>query len=142
MSQGELLKNFTKIIHNFIKVEADNTDMAEFTAPLATLNKQWGDITMEIGMKAMQNQDEVGAASVDYLMYSGYVSLAYFWARSAKVALEKLAAGEGDQAFYQAKVDTAKFYFARILPRTLSHVAMIKAGNSTLAAIDSEHFVF
>jgi alkylation response protein AidB-like acyl-CoA dehydrogenase len=142
MSQGELLKNFTKIIHQFIKLEADNTDMVEFTAPLATLNQQWGDITMEIGMKAMQNQDEVGAASVDYLMYSGYVSLAYFWARSAKVALEKLATGEGDQAFYQAKVDTAKFYYARILPRTLSHAAMIQAGNSTLAAIDSEHFVF
>jgi alkylation response protein AidB-like acyl-CoA dehydrogenase len=142
MSQGELLKNFTKIIHQFIKLEADNSDMAEFTAPLATLNQQWGDITMEIGMKAMQSQDEVGAASVDYLMYSGYVSLAYFWALSAKVALEKLASGEDNQAFYQAKVDTAKFYYARILPRTLSHAAMIKAGNSTLAAIDSEHFVF
>jgi len=142
MSQGELLKNFTKIIHQFIKAESDNADMKQFTTPLAELNKQWGDITMEVGMKAMQDQDEVGAASVDYLMYSGYVSLAYFWAKTAKVALTKLAAGEGNQAFYQAKVDTAKFYFARILPRTLSHVAMIQAGNNTLAAIDSEHFVF
>jgi len=142
MSQGELLKNFTKIIHQFIKSESDNTAMTQFTAPLATLNKQWGEITMEIGMKAMQDQDEVGAASVDYLMYSGYVSLAYFWAKTAKVALDKIATGEGDQAFYQAKVDTAKFYFARILPRTLAHVAMIQAGNSTLAAINSEHFVF
>jgi len=97
---------------------------------------------MEVGMKAMQDQDEVGAASVDYLMYSGYVSLAYFWAKMADVAQRKLAEGEGDAAFYQAKIDTARFYFARILPRTLSHVAMIKAGNSTLAAIDSEHFAF
>jgi len=60
----------------------------------------------------------------------------------ADVAQRKLAEGEGDAAFYQAKIDTARFYFARILPRTLSHVAMIKAGNSTLAAIDSEHFAF
>lgn len=142
MTQGELLKNFTKIIHQFVKAETETPEMAQFTKPLADLNKQWGEVTMEIGMKAMQNQDEVGAASVDYLMYSGYVSLAYFWAKSAKAALEKLASGEGDQAFYQAKVDTAKFYFARILPRTLSHVEMIKAGNDTLAAIDSEHFIF
>ena len=142
MSQGELLKNFTKIIHNFIKSQSDNQAMSEFTKPLSELNKQWGEITMEVGMKAMQDQDEVGAASVDYLMYSGYVSLAYFWAKMADVAQRKLAEGTGDAAFYQAKIDTARFYYARILPRTLSHVAMVKAGNSTLAAIDSEHFAF
>jgi len=142
MSQGELLKNFTKIVHKFVKTHSDNAAMNEFTKPLAELNQQWGEITMEIGMKAMQDQDEVGAASVDYLMYSGYVSLAYFWAKMADVAQRKLAEGEGDAAFYQAKIDTARFYFARILPRTLSHVAMVKAGNSTLSAIDSEHFSF
>jgi hypothetical protein len=142
MSQGELLKNFTKIVHKFVKSHSDNEQMAQFIKPLAELNQQWGEVTMEIGMKAMQDQDEVGAASVDYLMYSGYVSLAYFWAKMADVAQQKLATGEGDSAFYQAKIDTAKFYFARILPRTLSHVEMIKAGNATLSAIDGEHFAF
>lgn len=142
MSQGELLKNFTKIVHKFVKSQNDNEAMAEFVKPLAELNQQWGEVTMEIGMKAMQDQDEVGAASVDYLMYSGYVSLAFFWAKMAEVAQQKLTSGEGDADFYQAKIDTARFYFARILPRTLSHVAMIKAGNSTLSAIDSEHFAF
>ncbi len=39
-------------------------------APLATLNKEWGDLTMQIGMKAMQNPDEVGGAAVDYLHFS------------------------------------------------------------------------
>lgn len=142
MTQGELLKNFTKIVHTFVKSQNENEAMSEFIKPLADLNKQWGEITMEIGMKAMQDQDEVGAASVDYLMFSGYVSLAYFWAKMADVAQRKLAEGEGDAAFYQAKIDTARFYYARILPRTLSHTAMIKAGNSTLAAMDSEHFAF
>ncbi|NRA84419.1 MAG: acyl-CoA dehydrogenase C-terminal domain-containing protein, partial [Gammaproteobacteria bacterium] len=47
-----------------------------------------------------------------------------------------------DAAFYQAKIETARFYFARILPRTLSHAAMVKAGNSTLAALKEEHFSF
>ena len=142
MSQGELLKNFTKIVHQFVKGQADNSAMQEFTKPLADLNKEWGELTMEVGMKAMQNQDEVGAASVDYLMYSGYVTLAYFWAKMADVVQRKLTEGEGNAAFYQAKIETARFYFARILPRTLSHAAMVKAGNSTLAAIDEAHFSF
>jgi len=142
MSQGELLKNFTKIVHSFVKSHGENESMGEFTKPLAELNKQWGELTMEVGMKAMQDQDEVGAASVDYLMYSGYVSLAYFWAKMADVAQRKLAEGTGDAAFYQAKIDTARFYYARILPRTLSHAQMVKSGNSTLAAMDSDHFAF
>ncbi|NRA60391.1 MAG: acyl-CoA dehydrogenase C-terminal domain-containing protein, partial [Psychrobium sp.] len=132
----------TKIVHKFIKSQADNEAMQEFTAPLGKLNQQWGELTMAVGMKAMEDKDEVGAASVDYLMYSGYVTLAYFWAKMADVAQRKLSEGTGDSAFYQAKIDTARFYFARILPRTLSHAAMITAGNSTLAAIDSEHFSF
>jgi hypothetical protein len=46
----------------------------------------------------MANYDEAGAAAVDYLMYSGYVTLAYLWALMAQVAQQKLAAGEGDAA--------------------------------------------
>jgi len=142
MSQGELLKNFTKLIHRFNKSHSDNQAMAQFTAPLAKLNQEWGELTMEVGMKAMQDKDEVGAASVDYLMYSGYVSLAYFWAKMAAVAQSKLAEGTNNPEFYQAKIDTARFFFARILPRTLSHAAMVKAGNESLAAIDEQHFSF
>ncbi|PJF38606.1 MAG: acyl-CoA dehydrogenase, partial [Phototrophicales bacterium] len=83
MTQGATLKNFTKQIHLFCKENEANEDIKGFIEPLAKLNKEWGDITMKIGMAAMQNRDEVGAASVDYLMYSGYVCLAYFWARMA-----------------------------------------------------------
>jgi hypothetical protein len=90
----------------------------------------------------MQNRDEVGAASVDYLMYSGYVVLGYFWARMVKVAQEKLAAGEGDQAFYEAKLATAKFYFERILPRTRSLVVTMQSGSDNLMALDQEKFAF
>ena len=45
---------------------------------------------MEIGEAAMENPDEAGAAAVDYLMYSGYVTLAYFWARMAVIARRRL----------------------------------------------------
>jgi hypothetical protein len=142
MTQGEALKGFTKIMHKFCQTEADNSEMQAFTQPLAALNKEWGELTMNVGMKAMQNRDEVGAASVDYLMYSGYIVLGYFWARMAKVAQEKLALGEGDTAFYQAKLTTATFYFQRILPRTRSLVETMQSGADNLMSMDQEHFSF
>ena len=105
MTQSALLRNFTKIIHLFCKENAENEQVKEFVEPLVELNKEWGDVTMKIGMSAMQNRDEVGGAAVDYMMYSGYITLAYIWARMAKTAQEKLAAGEGDEAFYKSKLE-------------------------------------
>src|SRR5690554_7048802 len=83
MTQGASLRNFTKIVHTFCKEQEGNEELAHLIAPLAELNKEWGDLTMKIGMAAMKNREEVGSASVDYLMYSGYVVLAYLWARMA-----------------------------------------------------------
>ncbi|XKH59224.1 acyl-CoA dehydrogenase C-terminal domain-containing protein [Halomonas sediminis] len=138
MSQGETLKLFTKEIHQFCKAEADNPALKAFIEPLAKLNAEWGELTLGVGMKAMQDREEVGAASVDYLMYSGYVTLAYLFSRAVKQASQSL---EGDEtAFYQAKIDTARFYFQRLLPRTRAHAAMIQAGAGSLMAISSEDF--
>ena len=131
-TQGALLRNFTKVVHKFCAANEGDAQMGEFVRPLAALNKEWGDITMRIGMKAMGNPDEAGAAAVDFMMYSGYVTMAYLWAWMAKVAQDKLAAGEGDTAFYKAKVQTAQFYFKKILPRTKAHVEIIDAGLESL----------
>ncbi len=141
-TQGGLLKNFTKIVHKFCEANQGSADMAQFLAPLATLNKEWGDLTMKIGMKAMQSPNEVGAAAVDYLMYSGYVTLAYLWALMAKTAQDKIAAGEGDKAFYEAKIKTAQFYFKKILPRTKAHVEAIDGGLDVLMQMDVDSFAF
>ena len=142
MTQGASLKQFTKLVHGFCKENADNADMKEFIEPLAKLNKEWGDLTMKIGMTSMQNRDEVGSASVDYLMYSGYVTLAYLWAQMAKVAQTNLAAGTTEEDFYGAKVKTARFYFQRILPRTATHAIGMVAGADSLMSLDEEHFAF
>jgi alkylation response protein AidB-like acyl-CoA dehydrogenase len=142
MSQGESLKKFTKVVHKFCKAQEDNADLKPMVDKLAALNKEWGEVTMQIGMKAMQNRDEVGGASVDYLMYSGYITLAYFWLMMANVAQEKLAAGADDAEFYKAKIQTAQFYFARILPRTESHKTMMLAGVETMMAMEEDHFAF
>lgn len=141
-TQGAMLKNFTKIIHKFCEANAGNEKMKAFVEPLAALNKEWGDLTMRIGMKAMQSPEEVGAAAVDYLYFSGYVTLAYLWARMVSVSLEALAAGTTEQAFYEAKIKTAQFYFAKILPRTRGHVGSIDAGLETVMAMDVDQFAF
>ncbi|PAU63847.1 acyl-CoA dehydrogenase C-terminal domain-containing protein [Pseudomonas indica] len=140
-SQGKLLRGFTKLIHKFCEAQAEHPQLKAQVAELAALNKEWGELTLKIGQAAMKNPDEVGAASVDYLMYAGYVTLAYFWLRMAVVARQKLDAGEGEAAFYQAKLATCDFYFKRLLPRTASHRAAVEAGSECLMRLEAEHFM-
>ncbi|MFK7161299.1 acyl-CoA dehydrogenase C-terminal domain-containing protein [Marinospirillum sp. MEB164] len=140
MNQGETLRKFTKQIHKYCQAAEAKEGMSQFTQPLAELNKEWGELTMKIGMSAMQNRDEVGAASVDYLMYAGYVLLGYFWAQMAEIAQQKLAEGTNEAAFYQAKLDTAVFYFKRLLPRTKTHATAMTAGVDSLARMDADAF--
>ena len=64
-------------------------------------------------------------------MYSGYVALAYWWARSVAAA----ATSAQPEAFKAAKRETARFYFARLLPRTLAHKAAIEAGIASIPTL-------
>ncbi|GHC31818.1 acyl-CoA dehydrogenase C-terminal domain-containing protein [Aidingimonas halophila] len=138
MDQGETLKRFTKEIHKFCQAESENPTLKEFIEPLSKLNTEWGELTMGIGMKAMNDRDEVGAASVDYLMYSGYVALAYLWARAARQADDAL--GGDEDAFYRAKLDTARFYYQRLLPRTRAHAQAMQVGMESLTAMEPDAF--
>ncbi|MDX1370797.1 acyl-CoA dehydrogenase C-terminal domain-containing protein, partial [Pseudomonas sp.] len=139
-SQGKLLRGFTRIVHKFCEAQAEHPQLKGYVAQLAGLNQQWGELTQKIGLAAMKNPDEVGAASVDYLMYSGYIILAYLWLRMAVVAQDKLDAGAGEAAFYQAKLATCAFYFKRLLPRTAAHLAAAEAGSECMMSLPAEHF--
>ena len=142
MTQGESLKGFTKQVHMFCKENADNEQLKEFIEPLAAINKEWGDLTMKIGVTAMKDREEVGAASVDYLMYSGYAVFAYLWARMAKVALDRMVEGTTEEMFYNAKVQSARFYFKRMLPRSKTHAETMLAGAGSLMDMPEEAFAF
>ena len=139
-SQGKLLRNFTKIVHKFCAANAGHAQLGEFVAQLDGLNQQWGELTMKVGMAAMKNPDEVGAASVDYLMYSGYIVLGYLWLRMALVAQAQLESGEGDGDFCQGKLATCEFYFKRLLPRTAAHRSAIEAGSDCLMKLPAQLF--
>ncbi len=141
-SQGKLLANFTKVIQDFCADNKDNDDMGQFTRPLLKHIKEWGDLTARIGMQATENPQAVGGAAVDYMYFSGYVTLAYLWARMALVAQNEIKNGNSEKAFYDAKVKTAQFYFAKILPRTTTHVQRISTGVEPFMTMDVEQFEF
>lgn len=139
-SQGKLLRGFTKIVHKFCEANAEHPQLKAYVAQLDGLNRQWGELTTQVGMAAMKNPDEVGAAALDYLMYSGYIVLAYLWLRMALVAQAQLHKGEGDEELCQGKLATCEFYFKRLLPRTATHRAAVEAGSDCLMKLPAELF--
>jgi len=134
--QGAGLQVMLRLIEGFCDDNAGNDAVAEFIAPLRARAAEWQALTMAVGRRAVADADEIGAAAWDYLFYSGYVALAYWWARSV-AAVE---ASSHSDAFKAAKRETARFYFARLLPRTLAHKAAIESGAASLLALDADRF--
>lgn len=135
MDNGAKLRKFGEQVKSFVEENGLDESMSEFITPLADLGEKVTKLTMEIGMKAFQNQDEVGAAAVPYLRVLGHLVFAYFFARMAKVALAKQDSGDD---FYKAKLGTARFYFARLLPETAMLIRQARSGSDVLMALDAE----
>ena len=134
---GAKLRKFGERIAAFVEEEGTDEAMQEFINPLAELGDKVTKLTTEIGMKAFRNPDEVGAAAVDYLRVVGHLTFAYFWARMAKVALAKQGSGD---PFYKAKLATARFYFAKLLPETAALIRTARAGLPSLMEMDEALF--
>lgn len=134
--QGAGLKHFLAEIGAFCQKHAGDAALAEFVGPLGTAAKEWGELTLDLSKRAGTNPDEMGAAAYDYLFYSGYVALAYLWTRSVAAA----DASAQVQDFRDAKRHTARFYFARILPRTQMHAAAMRSGADNLMAMPDAQF--
>jgi len=139
---GALLRNAAQLIGDFCDEHRDNAAMAEFITPLAAANEGWNALTEDLSARAIENLDELGAASVDFAFHSGYVVLGYMWARMALVAQRALAdtSADGDDDFYRAKLVTARFYFQRLLPRHLAHASAARAGAAGLMELDADGF--
>ena len=135
-NNGATLKKFGKLIAALVEEEGVNEKMSEFINPIAYLGDKVTKFTTEIGFKGFQNPDEVGAAAVDYLRVVGHMVFGYFWARMAQVALREIAAGNTDP-FYVAKLQTARFYFARLFPETASLMLTARTGSKVLLDTDA-----
>jgi hypothetical protein len=132
LTQGRPLNLFITEMNEFCQANSNNPALNDFLPTLQEKIKEWGKITLDLGVKALENPEEINAACVDYLMYSGYVSYAYFWAKAVAVASSALENGDQDKDFYNAKLYTAKFYYQRLLPRTESLKTTMLSGVENL----------
>jgi alkylation response protein AidB-like acyl-CoA dehydrogenase len=137
MDNGAKLKKFGAQIQAFVEDNGTDEALSEFITPLADIGGKVTKLTMEIGMKAFQNPDEVGAAAVPYLRVVGHLVYAYLFAQMAKIALAKEDSGD---TFYKAKLATARFYFARLLPETAMLIRQARSGSGNLMALDADLF--
>jgi hypothetical protein len=132
---GARMKIFGAKVRELIEDEGVNEAMQEFVNPLADLGDKVVKLTTELGFKAFQNRDEVGAAAVDYLRVCGHLVFAYLFTLQARIALKKQ-----DDAFYRAKLATIRFYFAKLLPETAMLIRRARSGAQPLMAMDEALF--
>ncbi|MCW5254855.1 acyl-CoA dehydrogenase [Verminephrobacter aporrectodeae subsp. tuberculatae] len=134
-NNGATLRKFGQLLGRLAAEEGGNGKMTEFIEPVVNLGRQMTELTTDIGLRSLQNPDEMGAAAVDYLRAAGHLVFGYFFARMAQVALRKIAAGSTDP-FYPAKLQTARFYFARLFPETATLIPRARAGSGVLMDTD------
>ncbi|WP_375177746.1 acyl-CoA dehydrogenase C-terminal domain-containing protein [Marinobacter mobilis] len=144
MTQGGAVREFTLTVANFARKQLTNKRTRPFALELLKLTAQWNALTVRLMLAARKDRDAISAAAYDFLMYSGYVTMAYMWARQASVAASSLASGEGSESeeFYNAKLATAEFYYERLLPRAQSHATSMLSPTSNLMQLDAEAMAF
>ncbi len=137
---GRYLRRFFHPVSTFIEENQTNSDLQEFIFPLAKSFAKLQQATAIIAQKGMKDPVEAGAASVDYLRHFALVAMGYMWIQMAKVAQEKLAEGVDNKKFYESKIKTARFFFARMLPESDWHFKAVMAGKDSLMELNEDEF--
>lgn len=142
-TKGKAVRDFTGKIIDFARKHVTNKELRPFALELLKIAAQWNYLTTRIMLTARKDRELVSAASHHFLMYSGYATMAYFWALQAAVAQDKLRNGGAEEAgFYQAKVQTAEFYFDHLLPRAKGHAKSMLKPTKSLTQMEISHFKF
>ena len=128
---GRYLSRFFHPADAFIADHRDHPAMAEFIKPLKAHLKYLQQASMWIGTMGFANPNHAGAGAVEYQKMFSLVLFAFIWAKQAKLALELK---DQDPEFYTAKLATARFFYAKILPQTISLLASITAGADSVMA--------
>ncbi|MDX2412412.1 MAG: acyl-CoA dehydrogenase C-terminal domain-containing protein [Woeseiaceae bacterium] len=146
MERGKTLRSFANEImgfckgHSLISGNPHKLRMNKFIWPLTKAVFNWQRYSLQIASRAQKDRDLIGSASVEYLMYSGYITMAYLWAMMAQKANEEIAKKPENIDFYRAKVRTAEFYFERIFPRIKTLGKTMMAKPRSLMRITSDQF--
>lgn len=137
---GRALMAYFKEIGDFCEENRADEALSFYTKHLKKgLNDLQG-ASMWLMQNAMANPDNAGAASTDYMHLFGLVAFGYMWAKMVKAAQAKLNAGDGDKAYYEAKLVTARFYMERIMPETQLRLARIQTGADTMMTLPEDAF--
>ena len=88
--------------------------------------KKFSDLMIE---KSKTDKDDVSAAANDYLKTLGFVSIAYAWIKVLEVSFKDY---NENKNFYDDKIDTARFYFDKVLPRAEQHYKSAISGSSNI----------
>ncbi|MDO9452579.1 MAG: acyl-CoA dehydrogenase C-terminal domain-containing protein, partial [Stagnimonas sp.] len=142
-TRGKCVREFTSLIAGFAVNHLRDARLRPYATTLAKYAAEWNVLTMRIMLTARKDRDVVSAASHHFLMYSGYVMMAYFWALQASIASEKLKNGGSEsKEFYKAKLATARFYFDHLLPRAKGHASSMIKPSKSLTKLPVDHFAF
>jgi len=137
---GRLLRAFFHPVDAFIQENSDNDDLDDFIMPLAKGFARLQQAVAWLGEQGMKDVEQAAAGATDFQRMFGTVALGFMWARMAKVAQAKLAAGTDEAEFYENKLKTGRFYMARTMPDTSSLLAKVTSGKDTLMALDAAAF--
>ncbi len=134
MEGGRLVRRFFSLVKADVDAAADDDVLEALAKPVGEALGRLQKATMVLAEKGFANPDEAGAAATEYLHLMGYTAIGWQWLKMARVAQARRAAGEGDAAFLGAKLKTAQFYMARLMPQTAALLAQIQAGAGTIMA--------
>ena len=139
-SGGQLARLLGGLIGAFCQNHAGYDELADFVPRLAGLLKAWSEVTERVALRAARDQEEVGAAAVDYMQLTGHLCLAWCWTKMAAVSIAALSQDPPDRGFYEAKLATARFFFTRLLPRADAHLDALDAGADTVMSLPADQF--
>ena len=136
---GRAITAFFNEVSAFAKENGANEALKPYLGPLSTSLQHLQQATMWLMQNAMAKPDNAGGASTDYLHLFGLVTLAYMWARMAKVAQDKLAES-GEQPYLKSKLVTGRFFMERMLPETALRLSRIQSGAGAMMELPAEAF--
>ncbi len=136
---GRAVMSFFAEVDQFVSENGDDAELKPFVEGLASAKAQLQDATLWLMQNGLQNPDNAGAASTDYMHLFGLTGLAYMWTLMAKASLAKIAEGSTDP-LYATKLTTGRYFIERLLPDAASHLAKLKTGSATLMSLPAEAF--
>jgi hypothetical protein len=137
---GRATLTFFGKVEEFIKANEGNAEMKPYVEPLKEGYQRLGEAAGWLMQNAQKNYDHAGAASYDMLNIFGTVAIGWMWGRMAKLSLEKLAAGEGNAAFYKRKLTLARYWMEREIPLTAGWLERLKHGADGYMELDEAAF--